>query len=1453
MNKRDRKGFTLVELLAVISILAIIMILVVPSIGNLSNNSKESLKQSKINTVITAAQNYGTESINKYQKCFGATPEFLRTNCTVSISSLIANGYIDGEDDKNYLVNPVTNEELKGDVLLCYDAGNIAINASFIEDDSNDDNYSCASIAPNSSNSLNLSSGSGVYYIGGSSKEINIIKNGNYNGNLSCDPGERNSEGKSFVTCKIENNNTLVVTPIASYEGTFLGADENGNVPDHKEVTVTVKGIYGEGDTLEKSYTAKIYPTSLNVSAGANNACVESGKTYNYDVTGLNMGPISINGTGDGLSASYKNNILYVTAGEKTGLSTIELSESNGNNKLSLSQNVYKLNVSMNGEQLNNGDTISVVKGETVTITVDYAHTGNSDSVAHVEIPNTTNAIIASANSSQTNLREGTNTFTINGRSAGNIPLIISGTNCGRLEYNLSITNIKLQNKTGTLFVGGNDSTVAIETDTNNLTCKSSNESLATCMINGTSLVMSPTKSVGVNYRTQDVTITVFADGGASGSDTYTATVYKTTINAVNPNNENDTIKNVFVAKENAATATRVKFIGDNMGEISISNISDWYLAEADMQDDIAIISSRYITSTEETGNYKAGYNTGLTTVAIKESYGNQIANINYYIYTLDPYRINEQNNHVALDAYVSLKFEDTYRFFVETSGVPNLQVTSSNPGIVSVNNYDPTASMTVNEATTKEITLRANSTGDATITIKGTVDGETFGAKQFDVHVEGKDFVVYLERGTFTSRIGENSLSCQTTGNSQSCKVRFPSITPNSYTELKVQGWNTTKDSTGVSYESNSEYTINSSNSGTTFYGNSIDITAPSCQFTNVLNTVTVNSTSHLTLSCSDNGSGLKTNQTLKISDFTINNSNIAEITAVSSPVPLSNRKGYSYVIDVQGKSYGNFNIKLKDNAVSNPFNLNNRAVTTNDILSAEYSIVEKWNIGKNTRSDVVAVLYSNKEVKNTDDGTYTLKIYGSGDMLDFTQSYFTGGGTRYAPWYDDYRNLITDVSIANTVTNLGDYAFYQSSYLKNVILSTATTYIGESAFADTTKLDQINSGSLNALKEIRVKAFINSGITKFNLPNSVTSIGSSAFENSALTSIDIGLQSFLITIESNAFKNAESLTSIYIPYRVTSIGDYAFSGNTNLTTATFDIASTLNSLGVGAFEYCESLEEIIIPSNVAEIKDYTFRNSAFTNITIGFRTTNVKTSAFDDTFLLKTINIPAASTSYKSINGVLYTYDGTTLVKAPSNYQSSTISMPNTVTTIGKYAFTNTIDYIDDRTPVTIRLSNNLAELNLDTNFNVYQVSAFTISDEGVNYKTIDDILYSKDGTILYKVPPLYNGTDLSISSDVTELYNYSLFEVRKIEKVTIPDTVNKIGHYALYTYDLVNGIKEVILDMTYFEIGESALDIYDMYINGDSSVKKTIVVGNDEMKEELLKLDYIDDVHIEIGVKN
>ena len=136
--------------------------------------------------------------------------------------------------------------------------------------------------------------------------------------------------------------------------------------------------------------------------------------------------------------------------------------------------------------------------------------------------------------------------------------------------------------------------------------------------------------------------------------------------------------------------------------------------------------------------------------------------------------------------------------------------------------------------------------------------------------------------------------------------------------------------------------------------------------------------------------------------------------------------------------------------------------------------------------------------------------------------------GNGQLPPVFGNTNASVTSVNIPDSVTSIGEFAFYGCTGLTSVSIPNSVTSIGEFAFANCT------------------------GLTSVSIPNSVTSIGRSVFYGcTGLTSVNIG--SGVTSIGVAAFFSCIGLTSVNIPDSVTSIGSDAFNGCTGLTSIYF------------------------------------------------------------------------------------------------------------------------------------------------------------------------------------------------------------------------------------------------------------------------------------------------------------
>ena len=260
----------------------------------------------------------------------------------------------------------------------------------------------------------------------------------------------------------------------------------------------------------------------------------------------------------------------------------------------------------------------------------------------------------------------------------------------------------------------------------------------------------------------------------------------------------------------------------------------------------------------------------------------------------------------------------------------------------------------------------------------------------------------------------------------------------------------------------------------------------------------------------------------------------------------------------------------------------------------------------------------------------------------------------------------------------------------MKKVLLSILLMLLPMLASADAVEIDGIWYNLIPKVKEAEVawnpngngyseSVEIPESVMNDGVEYKVTSIGDGAFSYCHdLTSVTI--PNSVTSIGAYAFKYCESLTSITIPNSVTSIGASTFEGCSGLTSVT--IPNSVTSIGNEAFYNCGGLLSVTIPNSVTDIGSSAFRGcSGLTSVTIGNSVTSIGSEAFRGCYELTSVTIPNSVTSIGSsafifCRGLTYVSIGNSVTSIGNEaFQDcsglTSVTIPNRLKSIGKCAF--------------------------------------------------------------------------------------------------------------------------------------------------------------------------------------
>ena len=318
-----------------------------------------------------------------------------------------------------------------------------------------------------------------------------------------------------------------------------------------------------------------------------------------------------------------------------------------------------------------------------------------------------------------------------------------------------------------------------------------------------------------------------------------------------------------------------------------------------------------------------------------------------------------------------------------------------------------------------------------------------------------------------------------------------------------------------------------------------------------------------------------------------------------------------------------------------------------------------------------------------------------------------------------------------------------------------------------------------------------------------------------------------------------------------VSSIGDFAFSGQTRLREVT--LPSGLRHIGLNAFEYCSNLVTIQIPANVIEIEEKAFKDNvrlatiaflensklesigdfAFQNcgklerIELPASLESINGSAFYGATALNSITVQIGNSQFMSKDGVLFNLTGSTLVAYPAAHGSS-YALPGQTMGIGAYAFGFA----------------GLKEIQL-TNVESIGESAFAYA--ALETLTLpDSVTNMAEGAFAYNTKL----AKVTIGRGLTQISPEAFTRTTALQTITIPNGITLIGGAAFSSSGLTSvvfeensnlilirqsafsgcNISEIDIPASVLEIGEGAFERNPLIRVGfaDNAVLHTIGEG-------------------------
>lgn len=389
-----------------------------------------------------------------------------------------------------------------------------------------------------------------------------------------------------------------------------------------------------------------------------------------------------------------------------------------------------------------------------------------------------------------------------------------------------------------------------------------------------------------------------------------------------------------------------------------------------------------------------------------------------------------------------------------------------------------------------------------------------------------------------------------------------------------------------------------------------------------------------------------------------------------------------------------------------------------------------------------------------------------------------------------------LKDVYFSEGVYNIDNYAFANSS-AKNIEFSKSLTSIGEKAFLNCDNLKEITLGE--NIEKISNQAFENcSNLEKISFSKNLSSLGNLIFKDCPkLTNIDTK-ENIYFTYENSILYSLDRTELVYmspdinqrtlsLPKNISKIREDALTNIDIVEEFTVDSKNEYFSVENGILynknktkliRYPSAKETVnfTLPKTVKEIAPYAFKDAKkLIGIIDVSNISKIANSSFKNTPEFSGFYIEGGQNSnFSVIDNILYNKDKTTLIKAPSLNNLKEFKIPNSVKTIGSYAF-------EDSSIET-----------LDTN-NVTKIEGNAFLDSKLN--TISMPKVETIGVSAFRGTKLKN---LELPKNIKKIDDYAFADCKNLEKVDIK--ANSFEKFSQTVFYNSNNVKITVPTLSY-----------------------------------------------------